>query len=252
MTTTARELFHQLPSPLRSMACRARNSLRWLRGLLVPGKLARTLAYRARLYQLTGRQVTGVHLGSGGLHIDGFLNLDADFAIDCDLVARSEHLKFARGSIGTLYASHLFEHVARGRVADVLANWFSVLQPGGKLYLCVPDLEVLFRLYLESLPTCDTEAGRERADLVARVIYGGQTDRYDFHFFGYSLTTMRIWLEAAGFTNIRRFERADLDFAAFQDCGYAAIDGVLVSLNVEATKPEVKEKEPGPPGRRQT
>ena len=236
-TNTARHLFHQLPQPLRHLARQARGALRWLRGAAHPVKLARTLAYHCYLNRLGGDQITGVHLGSGGLRIEGFLNLDADFAIDCDLVARSEHLKFAPNSVGTIYASHLFEHVARGRIADVLANWFSVLRPGGKLYLCVPDLEALTRLYLDSLPQCATQDGRDRADLIARVIYGGQTDRYDFHFFGYSLATMRVWLEAAGFAMVQRFDRAALDIAPFKDCGYACIGDVLVSLNVEAVKP---------------
>ncbi len=206
-------------------------------GIARPIKLSRTLAYHCCALRLAGRRYPGVHLGSGGLRIDGFLNVDADFAIDCDVVARSERLKLPRDSVGCIYASHLFEHVHRRRIPDVLENWFNTLQPGGKLYLCVPDLETLARLYLETLPNCDTECGRQKIDLITRVIYGGQTDSFDFHFFGYSLTTMRIWLEAAGFTDVRRFDRADLSFAPFRDGGYASIDDVLISLNVEATKP---------------
>ena len=232
-----RQFFNQLPAPARQFARQVRDGLRWMRGAAHPAKLARTLAYHCHLNRLSGDLIDGVHLGSGGLRIEGFLNLDADFAIDCDLVARSEHLKFAPNSVGIIYASHLFEHVARGRIAEVLANWFSVLRPGGKLYLCVPDLEALARLYIDSLPQCATQDGRDRADLIARVIYGGQTDRYDFHFFGYSLATMRGWLEAAGCTCVNRFDRASLGFAPFKDCGYACIGDVLVSLNVEAVKP---------------
>ena len=208
-------------------------------GIARPIKLCRTLAYHCHAIGLAGRRYPGVHLGSGGLRIDGFLNVDADFAIDCDVVARTERLKLPRGSVGCIYASHLFEHVERRRMPDVLKNWFDTLQPGGKLYLCVPDFEILARLYLETLPACTTEAGCQKIDLITRVIYGGQTDSFDFHFFGYSLTTMRVWLEAAGFTDVRRFDRAGLTFAAFRDGGYASFDDVLISLNVEATRPAV-------------
>jgi predicted SAM-dependent methyltransferase len=214
-----------------------RNFARTLRGILQPLKIARTILYHARAFQLSGRRHAGVHLGSGGLRIAGFLNIDADFAIDCDVVARSERLKLAAGSVACIYASHLFEHIERQRVSDVLRNWHAVLKPGGKLYLCVPDLETLARLYLETLPRCDTEEGRQKIDLIARVIYGGQTDAFDFHYFGYSLATIRVWLEAAGFTDIRRFDRVDLKVAPFRDGGYACIGDTLISLNVEATRP---------------
>lgn len=198
--------------------------------------MGRTLAYHIGFFKWTGRKFFGIHLGSGGLRIQGFLNLDADVAIDCDVVARSEKLKVAENSVGTIYASHLFEHITRRKVAQVVQSWFHALEPGGKLLVCVPDLEALARIYLESLPHYDTAEGRHRADLAAGIIYGGQVDQYDFHYGGYSFATLAQLLVSAGFKEIRRFDRSALAFAPFHDGGYAMIGSTPVSLNVEATK----------------
>ena len=92
-------------------------------------------------------------------------------------------------------------------------------------------------MYLQLLPHLDTHESREKIDLVTRIIYGGQTDKFDSHYYGYSLTTITLWLEAAGFTGVRRFERSSLAFAPFTDAAYARVGDVPISLNVEAIKP---------------
>src|SRR5438128_2032906 len=50
-------------------------------------------------------------------------------------------LTYEPNSIDVIYASHLLEHFEIRKVKDVLANWYSVLKPGGKLIINVPDLD---------------------------------------------------------------------------------------------------------------
>ena len=206
------------------------------RNLLQPAKLARTLLYQSGIYRIAKSKCYGLHVGSGGHRIDGFLNLDADVFVDCDLVANANRVNFSRNAVRVIYASHLFEHIPRAKVARILAEWYRVLEPGGKLYLCVPNLEVLARIYLESLAEYETEAGKYQAEIARNIIYGGQTDKFDFHFSGYSLLTIRELLVSSGFLSVDLFDSTDIDFAAFHKGHSATVRGYVISLNVVATK----------------
>jgi hypothetical protein len=100
----------------------------------------------------------------------------------------------------------------------------------------VPDLEALFKTYLNNIAHYEEEEPRHCADLACDIVYGGQTTRYDFHFYGYSFATIKVLLMNVGFRQVERFDRAGLAFAPFRDAGYAAIDGTSVSLNIHAIK----------------
>jgi len=213
-----------------------RSVARWTKQAAKPLKLGRSLLYQCYYYQAIGRTSPGLHIGSGGHRAKGFINIDADAAIDCDLIGGSQRMKFADGTIDTIYTSHLFEHIPRAHTSSVLREWNRVLSPGGSLYLCVPDLEVLADRYLAAVREHSQQNGTEALDLLTRVIYGGQQDGFDFHYNGYSMPTLKILLESVGFSDVRRFDRDALTFAPFTDCGHAMIDGQLVSLNVVGTK----------------
>jgi predicted SAM-dependent methyltransferase len=206
---------------------------RWTKHAAHPARLGRSLLYQCYYHRATGRTSPGLHIGSGGLRIPEFINIDADAAIDCDLIGGSEKLKFADASIGAIYASHLFEHIPRARTGMVLREWHRVLWPGGSIYLWVPDLEALAERYLTAVRKYSEGAGTAAVDLVSRVLYGGQSDGFDF---GYSMPTLQTLLESVGFTHVRRFDRSTLAFAPFTDCESAMIEDKLVSLNVAATK----------------
>lgn len=201
-----------------------------------PSKFLRTLRYQSGLFGSAGETYAGLHLGSGNIRIEGFCNIDGNPLSQCDVVSGLERLKFNSESVDVIYASHVFEHIPRFGTAATLREWHRVLKPGGKLYLCVPDLEALFKIYLENLPRYDTEEGRYLVDLVCGVAYGGQVDRYDFHFYGYSLVTLKALLESAGFENVRRFRRDELNFDPPVDGSTAILSDVPLSLNVQADK----------------
>jgi len=210
--------------------------LRRLPGALRPAKLWRTLMYHASAYRLFRRQVPGLHLGCGDLIIPGFWNIDAMFTSACDVAARVDRIKLADNTVGTIYCAHVFEHIPRRRAKTALRQWHRVLQPGGKIYLACPDLETLAKLYLDRLESHDTSKGTRQIDLITGVIFGGQHNRYNFHCSGWSFATLGRLLEDVGFGNVRRFAPDDIAFRPFNDASSASIDGVAVSLNVEATR----------------
>jgi hypothetical protein len=66
--------------------------------------------------------------------------------------------------------------------------------------------EILFKIYLDNLPSYNN-GERDTVDLASGIIYSGQANRYDFHHYGYSFTTLKTLLESIGFRNIQTFNR---------------------------------------------
>lgn len=199
-------------------------------------KLVKSTAYHIYFYKLTHKQFDGLHLGSGDAKIENFCNIDASLYSLCDIVARVETLKLSSDSVGIIYNSHVFEHIPMAHAKRVLAEWYRVLRLGGRLYICVPDLEVLFKVYLDNLPFYETEKGKYLVDRACFLTYGAQRNKYDFHFYGYSFITLKDMLESVGFKDVKRFDRSKLDIVPFNDSSSVKVDDFLMSLNVEATK----------------
>jgi predicted SAM-dependent methyltransferase len=146
-----------------------------------------------------------------------------DFVGDCRDLSR-----FATATCAEIYASHVYEHLSHYlEVGNALREAFRILQPGGRLRVSVPDFEMLCRTFLR--PGLDLE----QRFYVMRVIFGGQTDPYDFHKIGLTWEFLATFLTQSGFVDIRRVE----EFGLFNDCSGLRYQGQLISLNVEAYKP---------------
>lgn len=198
--------------------------------------LPKSAAYHLCFFKMANVKFAGLNLGSGGTWIKGFYNIDANPMSACDVIGHIDRIKLRSQSVGAIYNSHVFEHIPRAQAPRVLAEWRRVLKPGGKLYICVPDQEVLFRVYLDNLPLYGTPQGKDLVDRACYLSYGGQANRHDFHFYGYSFATLSHLLQSVGFQHVRRFDRSDVDFALPKDISLAQVDSFPMSLNVEASK----------------
>jgi len=135
--------------------------------------------------------------------------------------------RFPDGTFVEVYASHVLEHFDyRDKLPVVLAEWRRVLQPGGTLYVSVPDLERLCHLYLTPGLTPD---GRYQ---VMRMMFGGHEDAYDYHMGGMDEFFLGYQLQQAGFTAIRRVP----SFNLFEDTSVKQYLGMPVSINLIATR----------------
>jgi predicted SAM-dependent methyltransferase len=190
-----------------------------------------TFAYHTYLFCIFNKHLDGLNLGCGGSSIKDFCNIDASPYVPCDIVARIEKIKLRSNSVSVIYSSHVFEHIPRARAKKVLAEWYRILEPSGILYICVPDQEVLFKAYLDHLPNYANAEIKSSTDLICGVIYGGQANKYDFHYQGYSFTTLKYLLESVGFKEVQRLEVSKLGFGPVNDAAISPI-----SLNIEATK----------------
>lgn len=165
-----------------------------------------------------GWELWNVHPGTGIDHVGDAVDLS----------------RFEDESFDILYASHVLEHFDyTRRLQKALKEWHRVLKPGGKLYLSVPDMNVLCRLFL------NTKFGTNDRFKIIRMMFGGHCDPNDYHFVGFDLDILTDFLRHAGFEKIVRVER----LGVFQDTSYLCVEGTLISLNVVAYKEGKKDAE---------
>lgn len=168
-----------------------------------------------------------LHIGGREPHPDWKI-LDILPGEHVDYVGNAADLsQFAENSIQRIYTSHVLEHFSyQNELLGVLKEWHRVLNVGGSLFISVPDLPTLCRLYLQA----DLN-GQERFQIM-RMMFGGQVDPYDFHKVGLSWEVLAYYLQQAGFEMAYPVER----FGFFKDCSEIVVRGQLISLNVEAIK----------------
>ncbi len=136
--------------------------------------------------------------------------------------------RFKDGEFSAVYSSHVVEHFDYvEELSIVLREWHRVLTPDGKLYIAVPDLDVLCRLFLDTqrLTLNDRMS-------VMRMIFGGHVDQYDFHYTGLNEDILATFLHHAGFKALERVE----GFGIFEDTSTMVFKNVPISLCVIAYK----------------
>ncbi len=134
--------------------------------------------------------------------------------------------QFDDGSIEEIYASHTVEHIDNNDIQKTLKGIHRVLKDGGKFYVSVPDMDILCRLFL------DPKAPLKIKYEVMRMMFGGQVDEFDYHYFGWNMLLMEYFLKDAGFKKIERVK----SFSLFNDTSELSFHGVPISLNVIAYK----------------
>ena len=93
--------------------------------------------------------------------------------------------QFADASVSAIYASHVVEHVPQALVPSTLAGIHRALKSGGTFMVSVPDLEELCKQFLHPDGTSSSRMH------IMRMIFGGQVDNYDFHYFGWTWEFMQ-------------------------------------------------------------
>ena len=175
-----------------------------------------------------------VHLGCGKrdfgtdwFHVDGanFPQVKHHDILD---------LPFAQESADLIYACHVLEYFDRFEVGGVLSTWRGFLRPGGTLRLAVPDFEVIARLYV---------SGAIKLEQALGPLYGRMpmNEVTIYHRTAYDFVSLSSVLQAAGYSNVRRYDWRKTEHAQFDDHSQAYLPhmdkekGALISLNVECT-----------------
>ncbi|HQQ62936.1 MAG TPA: methyltransferase domain-containing protein [Pseudomonadales bacterium] len=148
-----------------------------------------------------------LNLGCGDKILKHFINVDvvasrAGFEPDvlCDL----KKLDFEDNYADEILSVHVIEHFYRWEVEAVLAEWFRVLKPGGKIVLECPNILHAAKMTLVKEKDLDKINGRVKETLW--VFYGDPrwVDPYMVHRWGYSPRSLSKLLLDAGFINVRR------------------------------------------------
>jgi predicted SAM-dependent methyltransferase len=170
-----------------------------------------------------------LHIGTRK-RAEGWKTLDITPGPEVDFVGDCRNLsQFSDGSIDTIYASHVLEHIPYNfELMKTLKEWRRVLMPGGTVMISVPDLDILCRIFLYPTLTPDDRFG------VMRMMFGGQHDQHDFHYVGLTWDFLGSFLHEAGFMDIVRVP----DLGLFDDTSRLKFGGTtLISLNVIAKNP---------------
>ena len=134
--------------------------------------------------------------------------------------------QFEDCSINEIYASHVVEHVKQNDVKKTLRGIYRVLKNSGKFYVSVPDMEILCKTFI------DPKAPDKVKLHIMQMMFGGQVDQFDFHYFGWNHDFLKSFLLESGFKEIKRVR----SFSLFNDTSDYAPYGAPISLNVIAFK----------------
>jgi predicted SAM-dependent methyltransferase len=164
-----------------------------------------------------------LHIG-GTERKDGWKIFNIQPGPDVDFVGNCTDLgRFAEGSVAEIYASQVLEHLGyQEELPRALSEFRRVLRPGGLAMLSVPDFEAICRLF------GDPRATHADRILLMRMAFGGQLDRFDFHYVGLTQDFLTEFLARAGFARFERVQR----FGLFNDSSYQEVLGEAVCLNL--------------------
>ncbi len=168
-----------------------------------------------------------LHIG-GKVAKAGWTLLNAQAGPNVDIVGDFRDLsRFDDASVREIYASHVLEHLSYSdEVLPVLKECFRILMDGGRLMLAVPDMERICRLMVHEASTVQVQYQ------LMRILFGGQTDEWDYHKAGFTAELLAGFLGNAGFQEVQRVDRFDL----FDDTSGLTVGDVPISLNVIAIK----------------
>lgn len=137
--------------------------------------------------------------------------------------------QFENDTFAQIYASHVVEHFDyQDELLAALKGWWRILEPDGKIYISVPDIDVLAEMIISK----DKFSVDERF-FIMRMLFGGHIDKYDYHVVGLNQDFLTSFLNQAGFINIKKVS----DFGLFDDTSKMKFKGVAISLNLIAEKP---------------
>lgn len=172
-------------------------------------------------------KIAGLNLGSRNRAIPDFLSMDCDPHDGVDIVGDISDLsRFADNSVGEIYASHILEHFPHTKTEAVLKEWLRVIEPGGKLYVGVPDFARAIEIY--------SVTGLR--PWITNFLMGDQEYKTAFHYRLFDEESLSFMLRAAGFADCFRVEYFPIGDPL--DCSnmVSNIDKQSVSLNMIAVK----------------
>jgi predicted SAM-dependent methyltransferase len=183
------------------------------------------LSWHKRLGQrpTTKGKTVKLNVGCGTDYREGFVNIDGsktlskiDKVIDISTESLLSHFK--EGTVDYILANDIIEHQFHWEAVRIMKDFHTLLRPGGKVEIRVPDAQYIIRSWRFSL------------DKKLNLLFGGQDipqgrdaemdesrkkfPQYFCHKFGWTMKSMDKELRDIGFSVVR-CERAYTNFIAY-------------------------------------
>lgn len=180
-----------------------------------------------------------LHLGCANRNIPGFYHVDLSPYPHVDHVGNVGRLPFiANDMVSLIYCSHTLPYFSRYEIPHVLVEWYRVLKPGGILRLSVTDFKKMILVYAAS--------GQKIESVIGPILGMWEPTPNEYICFKtlFDQNLLITVLEQAGFCNIRNWDWRTTEHAHIDDFSQAyyphmdKINGIMISLNVECSKPE--------------
>ena len=174
--------------------------------------------------------VRRLNFGCGYDKRDGYVNVDSDPACEPDVLLVNNDLSPLLGEpFDEILALDVLEHIPRVQTLSVLLDWAELLGDGGRLVIKTSSIEGVAR-QLAANPSFRQQYGWTLC------LFGSQAHAGDFHLTGFTDTTLRVHLLAAGF-DVERIWLTDkwlLHAEAVKSMSWSAPATELADLNDEA------------------
>ena len=176
-----------------------------------------------------------VHLGSGPVNIQGWINVDARSNAHVHVVSDGFDLReFADGAIAEIYLCHVLEHFSFEEAKALLKNLKLKMREDGIIRISVPSFDRLIEIY--KLSGADIKK-------IKFALMGGQDYQYNFHKSVYNLKSLRELLESCGYTNVLEWDTlADfgVDLGDWSNGIFNTKKGAIaISLNLKGTNSSI-------------
>lgn len=106
-------------------------------------------------------------------------------------------LPFKDQSFDEIHLVHVFEHIQRPDQLPVLREMYRVLEPGGSLYVEVPDFKRTIAMLVKAWSLPNNWNYQQVAHNMTASLYGKQRYPGDAHHWAFTLETLREMLEGA-------------------------------------------------------
>jgi hypothetical protein len=165
-----------------------------------------------------------LNLGGRTTNIPGFKTVDLYGGSNVDIATDVSDLSMIGDrTVKTIYASHILEHFPHVKTQDVLKEWYRVMEPGGKVYIAVPDFEAVVKIYVQDGLT----------EWMRNFLYGDQEYDKAFHYTSFDFSSLSLSLVKAGFYDVKRIPQMPYGLADCSKLRYSR-GSIPVSLNVVA------------------
>lgn len=162
-----------------------------------------------------------VHLGSGPINLQGWINIDVRNYSHTHLFQKDFHLKqFTPGSIEEIYMSHVLEHFSFIEAENLLIQLHEKLDHRGLIRISVPSFDSMVRIYLDNKKDLSSISGP---------LFGGQDYEYNFHKSVYNKNSLTALLKKCGFKNI-------VEWNTWEDFGVNLGDWSNAKIKTKITK----------------